>query len=489
MNKEIKKILKDLYKLDKNLKNYEADLIEIIQKLIASHPQANFNNEFKEKLKAEIMARIEEIKSIQPQEKPVFSLMNKFSYGVIGGLVVIILAVPIIYLNKNNPTDISNTSDVIESLGFNSDISLKQLAGNAFGKIVSSQDQATSGGIATRSQSGGGSGLPNVGFGGGGGMGMMIAPEPYHYKFSYVGDDFTIDESEMDVFKRSTSDNIQTKLAKTIKGMNLGFIDISSLSNAKVRNFNIVEDKEGGYSVAVGLNEETASINIEYGQPMVTTDSVLEKNNIPSDNEIIKKSDDLLKRFGLNLKNYGQPVVDHSWEIYYKQNPSEDSSRYIPDIIQVSYPIMINNMQVYDEGGNTSGPQVSVNIRYNQANGAWGISSNNYQSSKYTIEQDVKKIIQTALGGGYRRYYNSQSNGEVVNIELETPKFSLVAINNFKGETYEQLFVPALVFPVSDSVNRTKFYQKNIVVPLVKDLLDQDINDRLPIPLPVDLIK
>lgn len=480
MNKEIKQILKDLYKLDKNLKQHEKELVEVIQKLITSKPKNGFTSEFKEKLKLELMSKISEIKKSSPKTNVSLNFMNKFSYGLAGGLVVIVLAIPVIYLN--NQINVINTTEVVESLGFNNAPILEDLGGNAFGQIVTSQEKIAGDSSTARLQSGGGGGGLTI-------TSPLFAPVFYNYQFSYTGEDFTLDQSEMDVFKKYTDANLQTKLAQMIKTLNLGFINLSSLSNVKVQNFNIVEDKQGGYSVAIGLNDESASINIYYNQPyQIEEQKSLTENDILSDDKIIEISNNLFKKFGLNLSNYGQITVDHSWKTYYNQNSEEDISRYIPDIISVTYQTIINNMAVYDESGNPNGPQANVNMRYARADGAWGIGGHNFQKSKYSIEQDKEKILKLALRGGYRRYYDQQSNGEVVNIELGTPKVSLVAVNNFKNGTYEQLFVPALIFPVTNDVDQTKFYQKNIVVPLVKDLLNEDINQPQPTPLPVDIM-
>ncbi len=486
MNKEIKNILADLYKLDRGLSQHEPELIKIIKELLASRPDSGFSQEFKDNLKTEIMKRAEEIKASNPQRAPILPLVARFSYGLIGAAVMLMIVVPAIYLSNNAPTSILNIS---QSLGFGSSPELKQLAQNAFGRLSGSQDQITANTgtdmMLARSQNNGMDAV-EAGFGDGGMSTIgMIAPDYYNYQFSYVGDDFTIDESEMDVFKRYTSDNVQTKLAQLVKSVNLGFINISSLSKAKIQNLYIVEDKEGGYAVALGLNDETASININYNQLYTVEPDSLPPSDIPSDEEIIKESNGLLARFGVNLQNYDQPTVDRSWKLYYdQQGRGEDIARYIPEIMEVIYPIIISGKTVYDEGGNPSGPRVSVNIRSGQANGAWGISSNNYQSSKYAVEQDPVKILAVALNGGYRRYYYDQSGGQTINVELGTPKLSLTAVYNYQGETYEQLLVPALVFPVVNNADQTEFYQQNIVVPLVKDLLDQNDDGVKVMPMP-----
>jgi len=45
------------------------------------------------------------------------------------------------------------------------------------------------------------------------------------------------------------------------------------------------------------------------------------------------------------------------------------------------------------------------------------------------------------------------------------------------------LFIPALVFPIKNLPAEGYYYQKNIIVPLAKELLDQNEQPPYPVPL------
>jgi hypothetical protein len=71
--------------------------------------------------------------------------------------------------------------------------------------------------------------------------------------------------------------------------------------------------------------------------------------------------------------------------------------------------------------------------------------------------------------------------GEERIIEVGTPTRQYVLYSNFSNNQANFLLVPSLIFPITKTPDdQNYFYQKNIVVPLAKELLDQRIT-----PLPM----
>ena len=95
-NQKIKEILEELYLIDESLKEYQVELEKIIEKLLAAKPDVEINEEFKQKLRRELLARIEEIKgqeSVSPNKFMNIFNFSKLSYGLVGGALAIILVV------------------------------------------------------------------------------------------------------------------------------------------------------------------------------------------------------------------------------------------------------------------------------------------------------------------------------------------------------------------------------------------------------------
>ena len=61
-------------------------------------------------------------------------------------------------------------------------------------------------------------------------------------------------------------------------------------------------------------------------------------------------------------------------------------------------------------------------------------------------------------------------------IDLGTPTLVYVQIWKFNSDTQtsDDLYGPAFMFPIVKNENSQNFYQQNIIVPIVKDLLDDN---------------
>jgi hypothetical protein len=144
----------------------------------------------------------------------------------------------------------------------------------------------------------------------------------------------------------------------------------------------------------------------------------------------------------------------------------------VPEVLQVIYPQLLNGQLVWDEGGNSkAGVRVSVNLRNQEVEGIWNLTTNNYESSAYEAIQDFSEVIKIAEAGGWRNqgwFANGQAE-----VALGTPTRQLLKITNYQNGRSEELIVPALVFPVEKSGSNI-YYRSAVVVPLIKELLAKD---------------
>lgn len=445
---------------------------KIEQKIKGVKPEVVINEQFKQELRRELLVRIEEMKSQQPvKSNKIMNLFNfsKLSYGLVGGVLSLIIVVAgVYYFNQQGILFGSPES------GLKSDFEATELADNAFGSLAIESDQAEGavgiGGV--RPQSGGGGDALGVGGGGGGMPGQMITPSVYRY--FYQGDDFILDQDEMEVLKRIKG-NLVSSITNLIKGIDLGVVNLSKFNDARLETISFTQDKDFGYMVHINFYEGYVSINNTYngwkqvlGYCLATgcvQPDPIKIDDLPDESEILRIAGDFIKEFDIDVGNYGQPETNR--ERIITEASRYNPNGYVSEIVSVIYPLVVNGRTVYEEWGNKSGLTVSVNVSVMKATGLYGLTIQNYQASNYPVETDFNKVLKIAERGGIYQYYDNQ--GKIIEVELDTPESVYMKFwkNNF-GDS-EELLVPALRFPIKNASD--DLYKENVVVPLVKDLL------------------
>jgi hypothetical protein len=156
---------------------------------------------------------------------------------------------------------------------------------------------------------------------------------------------------------------------------------------------------------------------------------------------------------------------------------------YIPDYVSLIYPLVLDGKSVYEQGGTLAGLHVGINLRQKKVSDMYELVLGGYEASEYELETDFDKILKIALEGGFgpwgRRYIDpamiAPPNGGIRAEELNvgTPEFAVVKNYSYKDNTNQLLYVPALIFPIEyPSGTPVYSYMQNIVVPLVKEILD-----------------
>jgi len=100
-NKKIRDILEDLYAIDSGFKVHEKELKILIERILELKPSVQFDDQFKEKLKIKLLAKIVEIK--EEEKAPIFNLKDFFIHSkysfALGTLVLLgLVTVPTAYL-------------------------------------------------------------------------------------------------------------------------------------------------------------------------------------------------------------------------------------------------------------------------------------------------------------------------------------------------------------------------------------------------------
>ncbi len=485
--KNIEEILSDLYTSDPSLKQHDATLRQLVMDLMEVKPDTKFDETFRQDLRRKLMsmAQAHQVR----KHNPLTSIfMKKFQLAGAGVAFVALLAVSVWYLGG-----VKNQSGSLTSML--SKPKITRAGDNAFGALSNVQvaigrggggsGQETMSAAPSADSSVNSSGTPDS---------KMIAPyEPINFKYIYKGDELVLSDEKVDVLKRVKNDS-NSNLSDFVNRISLGLIDMNSFSNSQLQSFNFVEDKDLGYMVNVSLTEGSININENWSKWAAFTNSCavldsrmstmpcepkkIDISQVPADGVLISATNNFLDSHSIPRANYGEPFVNSDWRTQYER-ATDKSLIWIPDVISVVYPLVIDGEQIYDESGSVMG--LNVTVRYTpevKVSSVWELTTQNYQSSSYEAETNVDRIMKLVSNGGFRSYYYNDPNARTVNLELGTPHVSLVKLWNYdnaKGIS-EELLVPALVFPVTNEpkVDAYQWYRKNVVVPLVKEILDSD---------------
>jgi len=142
------------------------------------------------------------------------------------------------------------------------------------------------------------------------------------------------------------------------------------------------------------------------------------------------------------------------------------------------YQLLLDNVGVYDEWGNEVGIYAEIDVANNKVSSLSNVIAQSYDRSNYVLETNVDRILEIAGKSGAWWPAPGQKPTKTVEVHLDTPeKVFLQTLIHKEGRAEpEKLYVPALSFPVVKS-EKTGFPdgRKRIIVPLVKEILDQKI--------------
>jgi len=506
-------ILNELYAQDPILRQHEEKLKILLEQIIKNKPQINFNEHFRQELKQELLQKAQQLminpKIINNNYMSKFSLSifaRSLSFTAAGLAVLVLLVASGLYLGTFNQR-VAGTKLALNSLP-----EIKQVSEQAFGKL---QTQAQTSGEAVQGLGAGpvngsspqamrvsssieapvaisDSKIAPSGFGGGGGMMPITNVATYVYK----GEPLVLEADKVGVLKRIKNVSSASQLGSLMRGVDFGLVNFSKFTNIELQNLNFIENKDFGYNIYANLYDSSISISENWTkwpnpsslcQDQACFDSFrLSINDVPADDEIISITNDFIKNYGIDVTSYGKPYVNNDWRVWYDQTTNKNDA-YVPDILQVTYPLQIEGSDVYDESGNKAGLVINVNVRYKKVSGFWNLVAQTYEQSLYEAETDEATILKVAERGGV---YGWQWDGaDKVEVGLGTPTKQYIKMWNYRPVMTEsdELYVPALVFPILDNPNNIDIYRKAVVVPLAKDLLQVDNGFPMPLAEPAVL--
>ncbi len=496
---------------------------QIVEQVIASKPNVVIDQNFIAELRADLQQRAGTYVASNAAAPILKSTNNLFSIfmnrTLVSALVVIVVVVAGgVWYNQRNGTPLFQGPNSTGGL-LSGSFDVKSVGSESFGQldkvaIVNATDAAK-----LNAQLNSSSMASGLAYGRGAGMGgdtvatseavaadptvpspgvpvadKMIAPgEPYpgavYYAFKYTGSASLPGlEAEQPVLKRSKPEQPASLVSRILNLISFGLIDLSQMQNVKMQNFGFLEDRDQGYGAYVDLQNGNVGMYQNY-ERWAQTDSrmmctevscpaptPLKPSELLPNDEAISIADSFLKDYSISREGYGAPRVIETWRIAYDQAAeSERANYYIPEQMQVMYPLMLEGKEVLDESGYTYGMSAMVDVRSKKVTNLGELITKQFEKSAYKGETDAKRLISIAEQGGFRNYNYVDPNAKKVELELGAPTVQMVKIyyssDNYK--TNSDLYMPALVFPIKNWKG-TNYWRQTVMVPLVKSILDTE---------------
>ena len=429
--------------------------------------------------------------------------MNKFILAG-GGVVLSVVILVGVFLTQNNIFSPGGSN--IDTVG-TSAFEINTVGSKAFGSLaaVSGTAQSESKDMASSPMA---SPAP-IGLGGGYGGGSGVSTpgiagpaypdgfryEPTIYKYVYKGEQIEIPE-QISVLKRIKGSAAAAETMNALETVLPRMIDLSAFHNVGLDSFSFSENRDFGYTVWVSPSEGTLSVSQNwktwpYAKQCINGCPPLEPfkaSEAPNDEEIKNIAERFLNDYGITRNNYGEAQIIRYDNIMTLDMKSAESSStmpsmpYISEEVQVVYPLKINGEIVYGEDGRPSGLFVGVNLRERKVSNLNGLDVQRYDSSSYEAEQNVQKLLDYVSN---RYWYGYEENVKEVEVELSTPSQGYIKMWVYDGIDNKELLVRALIFKVTNPIPGLNM--DTVVIPLVKEIIDQRTNQMPPMPRPLPI--
>ncbi len=476
-------ILAELYEIDPSLREHEAELLPLVQKLLANDPAQKPSPAFVKKLRAELKARAAasingaiEYRASYAPPSAFTSFFNRFAYAAAGAVAAVVIAVPVTMQFMNGDQFYAPTSPTDN-----------EMAMKAESDGFTTTDQANpmptgnnpAPGAYSRTQSGGGG---MGGMDGGMSTSMLIAPwNPVKYRLE--GDLPALPSGDVEVLERNTR-----PLNIPFSGIQNAFrdaaIDLSSFDGTTVDHVSITQRRQFGYTINLSTIDGSVSINQAWEfwphPENNCRDEECYRNlqpklsDIPADAEVIRIANAFMNEHDIALDGYGSPVVDDTWRIQY-DSMADKRYAYVPESVRVIYPLLIDGEPVFESGGEPTGISVQVSIKHKRVSDAWGLTTYQFDSENHAPVSDrgaIEEFLSTA----------GSQMPDAPTVTLSNPTLGMVRMYLYENNTSRELFVPALIFQMPAMPEGIGYYQRAVAVPLAQDLLEK----ATPPPMPID---
>lgn len=481
MTKQIKQVIDELIKIEPSLASKTEELELVLQELMAAKGSIDISDTFVSELKQRVLATEPAQTPIQLFLETIHMHTKHIALGTAGVVAVAAFAIGAYTLySPTGPTALVTNQAQTIALGPNAFGSLGEAYTNDPAPAPQAAMLGAEAAISSRSMAAN----PVVGFGGGGmavtepamADKMMIMPY-YSYAYAYIGDDISL-PTDLPVYRRSLNNgSVAQSMAAAIRSVDTGMISLPS--GLRAENLNLRTNDGDGFSYHIDLRTQTVNI---YEETSVYNDNWNGRTTLP-DATLIRLATSFLEGRGVDLAAYGEPVVD----IRYTRWQSEGS--IVPQQLTVLFPIITPSGEtVYERNGDApAGIGVTVDQARQTAVSAYNIKRMQFESSAYELATDISRVLEVATQGGDVYEPWRPEDAEVATFTLGTPTVVYIEYYQYNDRTgtSDELYIPALRFPIVDRPEQEVYYNPEFVtVPLVAELLKAPVVQPEPYPMP-----
>ena len=491
MKSSMKTFLSELYEIDPDLRKHESELIPLLEKLLKSDPAQSPDQAFVSRLRMQLRDRASLSSSLsQPS-----TMWNKLLYAL-GGAVAVAVLVPVVMIGMNKT---SFETPHTPLFGYN----VENTGAKAFGSLDA---------ITSDSQTTAESGAPRTGGGGGGpptaSMGYatndviavptpdakMIAPMPplTHYSYQFEGKLPELSDNVFVYKKRAQGQTVPFSSFGT--NFNVGTLNLGSFPGMTMDSLSLSQQSKFGYTITINSYDSSVSINAQWNQwpgGDCNTEKCFQEyrtkiGDMLEDAELIDIAKAFAEEHGIDLSHYGAPVADHGWKSGYEA-AADKAGYYLPNYQMVTFPFIIDGKETRNQTGGENGIFFDVDSKQKRVSSVNGITDHSYLKSEYDGVTDaaaIQKYLSTVNNYPVLYMEANQPTPLEKTVKLGTPTIGLAVHYVYEKEASVML-VPSLFFPVIDEPET--FWPKTVVVPLAKDVFDEQNSQ--PRPMPLDNVK
>lgn len=314
---------------------------------------------------------------------------------------------------------------------------------------------------------------------------MQDESETIKYTYSYTWELEWLN-SKITLLKKIKSEYNNSSLLSYLKNFDLWWFDLKNTLNPKLTSFSFNEDKDYWLEYSVNLSDSNINVskNIAkwpqtyYKDNISTNSSQIKLTDLPEDTKVIALANDVIKKYNIDIKNYSKPFVNSDWKKDYEK--SEDkASYYIPDIIEVVFPILIDWKTVYEDYWQIKWLRTWFDVKTLKLAQITWIERLSLESSNYNAITDKSKILDYIAKwwrNSYTQYYDTNTKVKNVVIHLQKPTIEYIHIFDYNNWINSEYFVPAYIFDTIEKPKQWEYFQDKVIVPLVKDIFESSSN-------------
>lgn len=503
MKSTLDTIIEELFALDPTLRAHEKEVRTILSRMIDAKSDVRIDDRFMSELRTSLMHAPTAVTPTRFQH--FLSLFER--HALASGAVMaasLLLIIGVVTYNTQSDRAIRKPLAL-----FNGGPSLNVREQNAFGSLNYLSGMA--GGNVQLGAPEAKSSLPMVGLGAGGNPVMDSAASsdmrmvmPYMvYTYKYTGEEISVPADTLPVYRRVKQMPSAGGILDAVRSLSDRMLNLASFGLLTVQTMTFLQDTDHGHSITLDFFDGRASIQPHYQKWYVSESCTLQgcpaptpltMNDIPSDETLINISNDFLSDHGIDASRYGVPLVDSQWKNNGMPMPLGRETEkmmiappYIPDVLTVVYPIIVDGHTIQEYNGMPYGLRVNVDIRKQKVQGLWNLTGEMYDKSEYAAETNTDRIKKIAERGGT---YGYVQGAQVVELNLGTPTVVYIQhhLSQNPYDPAQELFIPALRFPITNPPQDQPYFQNYVTVPLIKDVLDTYDQAPMPVDMPVRIM-